>query len=583
MKASARVPVLAFAAAFLVSFNVFSNYHDGLLPHVRREDPLTATTASALSILDADASAERAIHDKATAKATAAAFHAHYTAGGTPTRDDHQRELDYTKHRTADRASSSSTSSTTSSSSSSADEREGDSSSTSSSSSTSPSTSSSMDPRAFRPIEHAEYAGDVVKWGSNFLLDSAEACHDACVSHADESPGCNIWVYCPNPSGCGNNQPHRACWLKRQARPDNPIGQTEASNPWTSGALAVPTDTSGEKGAHKRFHVLVTTNAAPYQAWQVRVMYYWYKKMRDAQGPEGQMGGFTRVLHDAPDALMDEIPTCAVDRLENELGFVVLSRPNAFKQFFEKCPEIEEDYVLMAEPDHLFLRPLDNLMSGRSPAAFPFFYIVPKNYPKLIRRFAGEHLTDEDIEQMDPIGSSPVFIHKEDLRKVAPVWSEVTLKIKMDKEADKEWGWVLEMYGYTIASKIVGLRHELRPRLAAQPPWDKEISDFYILHFTYGNDYDENGKFTPGKVGKWHWDKRTWMGVDPPPRRFPAPPKGCDNELVARLVEMVNEAAENLPDWEDPLGTRKRGRGMARRALAGGVRTANETNEDARR
>ena len=70
MKASARVPVLAFAAAFLVSFNVFSNYHDGLLPHVRREDPLTATTASALSILDADASAERAIHDKATAKAS---------------------------------------------------------------------------------------------------------------------------------------------------------------------------------------------------------------------------------------------------------------------------------------------------------------------------------------------------------------------------------------------------------------------------------------------------------------------------------------------------------------------------------
>ena len=66
-----RVPVLAFAAAFLVSFNVFGNF-DGLLPHVRREDPLTATTASTLSILDADASAEQTIHDKATAKTTAA-------------------------------------------------------------------------------------------------------------------------------------------------------------------------------------------------------------------------------------------------------------------------------------------------------------------------------------------------------------------------------------------------------------------------------------------------------------------------------------------------------------------------------
>ena len=57
-------------------------------------------------------------------------------------------------------------------------------------------------------------------------------------------------------------------------------------------------DTSGEKGLHKKFHVVVTTNANIYQAWQVRVMYYWYKKQKAAQGPEGQMGGFTRVLHD---------------------------------------------------------------------------------------------------------------------------------------------------------------------------------------------------------------------------------------------------------------------------------------------
>ena len=164
---------------------------------------------------------------------------------------------------------------------------------------------------------------------------------------------------------------------------------------------------------------------------------------------------------------------------------------------------------------------------------------------------------------------------------MAPVWSEVTLKIKMDKEADKEWGWVLEMYGYTIASKSSGC--DTNCDRGSPRNLGTRKSPTFTSCTTYGNDYDENGKFTPGKVGKWHWDKRTWMGVDPPPRRFPAPPKGCDNELVARLVEMVNEAAENLPNWEDPLGTRKRGRGMARRALAGGVRTANETNEDARR
>ena len=75
----------------------------------------------------------------------------------------------------------------------------------------------------------------------------------------------------------------------------------------------------------------------------------------------------------------------------------------------------------------------------------------------------------------------------------------------------------------------------------AQPPWDKGLGEFFILHFTYGNDYDENGVFTPGKVGKWRFDKRSYMaGI--PPKNLDPPPRGCDNELVKRLIEMMNEA-----------------------------------------
>ena len=332
---------------------------------------------------------------------------------------------------------------------------------------------------------------------------SPRECHDECelLSDKKHNGGCNVWVYCPLEGGCGT-QPSGACWLKRQGRPEIPTGVSDETNPWISGSMAKPADVRGERGAHKKFHVLVTTNANVYQAWQVRVMHYWYERMRERcedEDPDGcQMGGFTRILHDKADALVDEIPTCVVDRLDNEMGFVVLSRPNAFKQYFEKCGDIEEDYVLMAEPDHLYLRPLANLMNGRTAAAFPFFYINPKGFPELIRRFAGEHLTDQEIEDMDPIGSSPVFIHKEDLRRVGPIWHDVTLKIKQDREADKAWGWVLEMYGYTIASKIAGVRHDLRPALMAQPPWDKGLGEFFILHFTYGMDYDRTG-FHPGE------------------------------------------------------------------------------------
>lgn len=35
----------------------------------------------------------------------------------------------------------------------------------------------------------------------------------------------------------------------------------------------------------------------------------------------------------------------------------------------------------MSEPDHLYLRPIPNLMNGDKPAAFPFFYICARPGP----------------------------------------------------------------------------------------------------------------------------------------------------------------------------------------------------------
>ena len=87
-----------------------------------------------------------------------------------------------------------------------------------------------------------------------------------------------------------------------------------------------------------------------------------------------------------------------------------------------------------------------------------------------------------------------------------------------------------------------------------QPPWDTELTvdgkDAYIIHFTYGDDFNENGVFTPGKIGAWHFDKRDYT-VKVPPLNFPMPPSGCNNEAVKRLIASVNEASANLPGWAE--------------------------------
>jgi len=397
----------------------------------------------------------------------------------------------------------------------------------------------------FVPLEHFEANGDVVKWGQDHIVADAAACHDACVALKDK--GCNAWVFCPSEGGCGS-QKYKCCWLKKQARPWTLLGGRGAHVPWTSGGIYEQDDpTGGDPDPSRKFHVVLTTNNAVYQAWQARVMYYHYKKQKALQGPNGQMGGFTRILHDSSDGLEDEIPTCRVDRLQDEMGFVVLSRPWAFEQFFAKCPEIEEDYILMAEPDHLYIKPIPNLMRGNNPAAFPFFYIVPHDQPDILRRFL-PGITDEEMFDIDPIGSSPTFIHKNDLKRLAPVWNNMSVALQSDPPAKKAWGWVIEMYGYTLAAYKMGIAHDLRPQLQSQPPWDTEIGDFLSIHFTYGMDYDASGKATPGKVGEWRFDKRSYSHTYPP-KHLPAPPAGMKNDLVRVLIDAINEASAALPNW----------------------------------
>ena len=60
------------------------------------------------------------------------------------------------------------------------------------------------------------------------------------------------------------------------------------------------------------------------------------------------------------DTLMKEIPTAVVDRLPEGLdqGFVVLNRPYGFLQWVRKhARNIPEPYVLMIEPDYIFVKP----------------------------------------------------------------------------------------------------------------------------------------------------------------------------------------------------------------------------------
>ncbi|KXZ44208.1 hypothetical protein GPECTOR_71g569 [Gonium pectorale] len=423
--------------------------------------------------------------------------------------------------------------------------------------------------------EHTELWGDVVAWGTLNKKNSAGECCQACLDYKPanpDDPACNVWVFCGDENKCGGQ--YQQCWLKHLAHPEasKPARQGPAVF-WTSGTIGVdinadPGAEAVKTGAPRMFHTITSAQGAAVH-WQVRIHYYWWKKRKAECEKAGhcEMGGFTRLLHSgSADDLMDELPTVVVDPLPQSMvehsWYVVLNRPYAFVQWTQKV-KIPELYVLMSEPDHIFLRPMPNFMRGNAPAAFPFFYIEPAKAENvhITRKFTG-NISQKQLEEIAPIGNSPTFMTFDDMKRVMPTWMNVSIAVFKDQEANSVWGWVQEMYGFTIAAWLNGIKHiDLFLHMMAQPPWDQEMKmangkPFYILHYTYGMDYKLTGEFTPGKFGEWRFDKRTY-GARPPPRHLGDPPKNMHNDLVRALINSINEATAALPCWDQYAETGK--------------------------
>jgi hydroxyproline O-arabinosyltransferase len=428
-------------------------------------------------------------------------------------------------------------------------------------------------------MRNTDFWGDALVWGYTNKAKTAEECCAQCANYKPTSSSdnleCNVWVFCEDKKLCGAQ--FGECWIKHLAHPEavNPsaegpnVGYTTGiltSVPMGAGGVGVGTKTPVQSatGGDRKYHVVITAQG-PAVHWQSRVCYYWYKKIKKACEEAGpcDMGGFTRILHSGhADELVDEIPTFIADPLPPEHpnhGYIVLNRPYAFKQWLEQT-KIPERYVLMSEPDHLWLKPMPNLMNGETPAAFPFFYIEPskKEYLPITQKFLGP-LDRKEAEKIAPIGNAPTMVSTEVLEKTVPLWYDLALAIHNDEEASKAWGWVQEMYAFTMALYKSGVRQvDLHLKMMGQPPWDTKLPPYHILHFTYGMDYTKEGKFTPGKFGEWRFDKRTYATM-PPPRHLEEPPENMTNELVRQLIRQLNEATDAIPGWDE---YQKTGRAM---------------------
>ena len=296
------------------------------------------------------------------------------------------------------------------------------------------------------------------------------------------------------------------------------------------------------------YHTILTAQASTYQEWQTKIMHYHFRKIQKAN-PCTEMTGFTRLLVSnggAPDGLMSSMPTLLVPQLgfDKTKGFQVINRPWSLNEVVKTAgwaERVREQYVYIAETDHLILRDIPNRATPRLNVAFFFPYMSPVPAPQAAvvkRYYDGDHLA------VQPVGGSPAIMHVDTLKRLAPVWYDMSVKLKADREADRAFGWVLEMWGYSIACARLGIKQFVWQQLQIEPAaaWHQDVSaqDPYIYHYTFGVEYSFEGVPKVGGVGEWSLDKRKYYGRAPP-AKLTAPPE-CAQECASRWHGIFTEA-----------------------------------------
>jgi len=292
-------------------------------------------------------------------------------------------------------------------------------------------------------------------------------------------------------------------------------------------------------------------------------MYYHWRKQRAADGRCTDMTGFTRLaaIRDGkPDGLEKQMPTMFLEQLGDDFirshfGFGVLNRPHSVRVLLQTpslLAQIEEEFVMVAETDHILTRPLVNLATLSSPAAYVFGYMHASHRTDWVVK---KYWPEGSFKQVQPIGPSPAIITKAQLALFVDDWMDISVDLRSNADAEKcIQGWVQEMWGYSIGAAKHNVTHKLVRDFQAEPGAQAHNlkPDFWksinVFHYTYGIEYRMDGRPQGvNQIGEWSLDKRHYGGAYPP-RDLEPPPVGA-NAAACWLVQAWNEGIDADPDW----------------------------------
>jgi len=210
------------------------------------------------------------------------------------------------------------------------------------------------------------------------------------------------------------------------------------------------------------YRIVYSTESSRKMGYQSRANYWGFLKSK-------QTGGTTTrlvTMHEADD-LVDHLSTFWAKRHPFSRKYSPFNKPDVLTKWFRSPNGPEEEVVILIDPDNWIVQDLAPIVAkvekGNALAAAAWF-----NGNKLVDQLYKELCTvcNDFVDYV----AVPIFIHRDDLAAIAPLWRKfvVIIKDRVDRDPDfkrkynpLQIDWGGEMHAYIMAASELGIRHKV--------------------------------------------------------------------------------------------------------------------------
>ena len=223
------------------------------------------------------------------------------------------------------------------------------------------------------------------------------------------------------------------------------------------------------------YHVVYSAESSLYFGFQAYANLHAFQVSGQQQSPRT---GYTRLLtaHEDDDLATSSggvVPTFSWPRDPFSRRYTPYNKPHAVAAWMADVARgPKEEVIVIIDPDNWLTASLAPIAAkvkrGQGVAAAAFF----DNNP-LVAQLFKEHICERACDVIPDTIAVPYFVHREDLKLIAPLWMTLTKKIHAlfsDPQIAKEYttlqpGWCSEMYGYIYAAAELRIKHITGPGL----------------------------------------------------------------------------------------------------------------------